>query len=56
MQRYRIFGFSDKEGSQVTESLLAAFHDRHIAISVAEKDPMATCVIDWETDEVIWEA
>jgi hypothetical protein len=54
MVRYRVFGYSDAVGSQHTESLLEAYKTADDAIRTAEANPMATTVIDWETDEVLW--
>jgi hypothetical protein len=56
MLRYRVFGFSDLEGSQISEELLAAYKTAEDAVSAAERSKFATCVIDWETDEVLWKA
>jgi hypothetical protein len=55
MVRFRVFGFSDAEGSQHTESLLEAYKTADAAIRAATDNPMATQVIDWETNEVLWE-
>jgi hypothetical protein len=55
MHRYRVFGYDDAPGSEVTESLREAYKTAEAAIAAARADMLATCVIDWETDEVLWQ-
>lgn len=55
MQRYRVLGYSNREGSQHTESLIAAFSTPESAVAYARSNALVTAVIDWETDEVLWE-
>jgi hypothetical protein len=55
MQRYRVFGYNNREGSQHTEALIAAYRTPEAAVAYARTDVMATVVIDWETDEILWD-
>lgn len=55
MQRYRVFGYSDAPLANSSESLIAAFRTSREAIAYATGDVLATCVIDFETDEVLWQ-
>ena len=55
MHRYRVFGYDDAPLANNSESLIAAYKTPEEAIAYARADNLATCVIDWETDEVLWE-
>lgn len=55
MHRYRVFGHSEGLLANDSESLLEAHNTPEAAIAAARADMLATCVIDWETDEVIWQ-
>jgi hypothetical protein len=50
--RYRVFGYTDVDSMEV---LLATYMYAEDAIRAAEASNMASCVIDWETDELLWE-
>jgi hypothetical protein len=55
MHRYRVFGYSEALLANSSESLLEAYKTAEAAIASARADMLATCVIDWETDEVLWQ-
>lgn len=55
MHRYRVFGLSDALLSNSSESLHEAYKTAEAAIAAACADTLATCVIDWETGEVLWQ-
>jgi hypothetical protein len=55
MHRYRVFGYDAAPLANSTESLLEAHKTAEAAIAAARADMLATCVIDWETDEVLWQ-
>ena len=50
--RYRVYGFTDAE--PIEEQLLFTTETLDEAISNAEVNPMATAVVDNETDEEVW--
>jgi hypothetical protein len=50
--RYRVYGFTDDE--PIEEQLLFTTETLDEAISNAEVNPMATAVVDNETDEEVW--
>lgn len=55
MHRYRVFGYDESPLANSSESLLEAHKTPDAAIAAARADMLATCVIDWETDEVLWQ-
>jgi hypothetical protein len=52
IDRYSVFGYTDDDPA--SESLLFSTNKKERAVSWAKGNNMATAVVDFETDEVVW--
>jgi hypothetical protein len=54
MQTFQVFGFTDEMDGPARESVLASFPTFTEAVTFASRNTMATCIIEADTDEVLW--